>query len=130
MALKLFNNTGSTLYFTEWGASLKRWFILDKNTEQINIVLGYENDDLYKTNPLYLGATAGRYANRIKNGLKRLVVHKWFKIVLKSDLFSNDGIKKFVAENSGNFKEAKEIGYKVGEELLKKAGTDFKVQGN
>ena len=69
MALKLFNNTGSTLYFTEWGASLKRWFILDKNEEQINIVLGYENDDLYKTNPLYLGATAGRYANRIKNGL-------------------------------------------------------------
>ena len=69
MALKLFNNIGSTLYFTEWGASLKRWFILDKNTEQINIVLGYENDDLYKTNPLYLGATAGRYANRIKNGL-------------------------------------------------------------
>ena len=52
------------------------------------------------------------------------------KIVLKSELFSNDGNKKFVAENSGNFKEAKEIGYKVGKELLKKAGSDFKIQGN
>ena len=52
------------------------------------------------------------------------------KIVLKSELFSNDGNKKFVAENSGNFKEAREIGYKVGEELLKKAGSEFKVQGN
>jgi len=52
------------------------------------------------------------------------------KIVLKSELFSNDGNKKFVAENSGSFKEAREIGYKVGEELLKKAGSDFKVQGN
>ena len=52
------------------------------------------------------------------------------KIILKSELFSNDGNKKFVAENSGSFKEAREIGYKVGEELLKKAGSDFKVQGN
>jgi len=52
------------------------------------------------------------------------------KIILKSELFSNDGSKKFVAESSGNFKEAKEIGYKVGKELLKKAGPDFKVQGN
>ena len=51
------------------------------------------------------------------------------KIVLKSELFSNDGNKKFVVENSGSFKEAREIGYKVGEELLKKAGSDFKVQG-
>ena len=52
------------------------------------------------------------------------------KIILKSELFSNDGSKKFVSESSGNFKEAKEIGYKVGKELLKKAGSDFKAQGN
>ena len=52
------------------------------------------------------------------------------KIFLKSELFSDDGNKKFVVENSGNFREAKEIGYKVGEELLKKAGSDFKAQGN
>ena len=52
------------------------------------------------------------------------------KIILKSELFSNDGNKKFVVENSGSLKEAREIGYKVGKELLKKAGQDFKVQGN
>ena len=52
------------------------------------------------------------------------------KIILKSELFSNDGNKKFVVENSGSFKKAREIGYKVGEELLKKAGPDFKLQGN
>ena len=52
------------------------------------------------------------------------------KIILKSELFSSDGNKKFVVENSGNFNEAKDIGYKVGEELLKKAGPNFKVQGN
>ena len=52
------------------------------------------------------------------------------KIFLKSELFSNDGNKKFVAEGFGNPNEAKEIGYKVGKELLKKAGPNFKTQGN
>ncbi len=52
------------------------------------------------------------------------------KISLKSELFSNDGNKKFEFQNSGHFKEAKEIGYKVGKELLKKAGPDFTTQGN
>ena len=52
------------------------------------------------------------------------------KIYLKSELFSNDGKKKFEAQSSGHFEEAKEIGYKVGEELLKIAGSDFKTQGS
>ncbi|SVB88414.1 uncharacterized protein METZ01_LOCUS241268 [marine metagenome] len=52
------------------------------------------------------------------------------KISLKSQLFSNDGKKKFEFQSSGHFKEAKEIGYKVGKELLKKAGSDFTTQGN
>jgi len=52
------------------------------------------------------------------------------KISLKSELFSNDGNKKFEFQSSGHFKEAKEIGYKVGKELLKKSGPDFTTQGN
>jgi hydroxymethylbilane synthase len=52
------------------------------------------------------------------------------KIKLKSELFSNDGKKKFEFQSSGYFKKAKEIGYKVGKELLKKAGSDFTTQGN
>jgi len=51
-------------------------------------------------------------------------------VILKSELFSNDGSKKFSAQSSGNFREAKEIGYKAGEELLKKAGSNFKPKGN
>ena len=38
--------------------------------------------------------------------------------------------KKFEFQSSGHFSEAKEIGYKVGNELLKKAGPDFTTQGN
>ena len=52
------------------------------------------------------------------------------KILLKSELFSDDGNKKFIAEHSGQFKEVKEIGYKVGKELLKKAGSNFTRRGN
>ena len=51
-------------------------------------------------------------------------------ILLKSELFSNDGRKKFQSQSSGHFKEAKEIGYRVGNELLKKAGSNFKPQRN
>tara|TARA_Y100000590_G_scaffold432146_1_gene547840 strand:+ start:477 stop:1412 length:936 start_codon:yes stop_codon:yes gene_type:complete len=52
------------------------------------------------------------------------------KISLKSELFSNDGNKKFEFQSSGHFEEAQEIGYTVGKELLKKAGPDFVTQGN
>ena len=51
------------------------------------------------------------------------------KIYLKSELFSNDGKKKFEFKSSGHFREAKEIGYRVGNELLKKAGPNFTTQG-
>ncbi len=50
------------------------------------------------------------------------------KIFLKSELFSNDGKKKFEFQSSGHFREAKEVGYKVGKELLKKAGSDFTAE--
>tara|TARA_B110000438_G_scaffold50875_1_gene51331 strand:+ start:156 stop:1091 length:936 start_codon:yes stop_codon:yes gene_type:complete len=50
------------------------------------------------------------------------------KIFLKSELFSNDGSKKFEEVGSGHFKEAKEIGYKIGKTLLKKAGSSFTTQ--
>jgi len=51
------------------------------------------------------------------------------KIYLKSQLFSDDGKKKFEFQSSGKIKEAKELGYEVGKELLKKAGSDFTTQG-
>ena len=71
--------------------------------------------------------TIGGDCDTAVGGLAKLLNDK---IILRSELFSNDGSKKFVAESSGSFKEAKQLGYKVGKELLKKAGPDFKVQGN
>ena len=71
--------------------------------------------------------TIGGDCDTAIGGLARLSNHK---ISLKSELFSNDGNKKFIFQSSGHLKEAKEIGYKVGKELLKKAGPDFITQGN
>ena len=50
------------------------------------------------------------------------------KIFLKSELFSNDGKRKYESQNSGHFKEAKNIGYEVGKDLLKKAGNNFSTK--
>ena len=52
------------------------------------------------------------------------------KISLKSELFSNDGKKKFEFQSSDHFGKAQEVGYAVGKELLKKAGLNFKTKGN
>ena len=52
------------------------------------------------------------------------------KIFLASELFSDDGKEKFTSQGSGSFKEANEIGRRVGEELLKKAGSNFTTKGS
>tara|TARA_Y100000287_G_C14191685_1_gene340543 strand:+ start:208 stop:1236 length:1029 start_codon:yes stop_codon:yes gene_type:complete len=67
-SLKIANESGSTLTFTNFGASLKSWVIKLNDKTIVDIVLGYKNEINYKTNPLYLGSIAGRYANRISNG--------------------------------------------------------------
>ena len=70
--LKIFNKKGSVLAFTNYGASLKSWnFELNENNK-VDVVLGYGDEINYKSNPLYLGCIAGRYANRIAKGKFRL----------------------------------------------------------
>ena len=48
-------------------------------------------------------------------------------ISLKSELFSNDGNKKFKFHTSGHFRKARDIGYEVGKQLLKLAGPNFTI---
>ena len=99
----------------------------DKKT--LNIVKMVNDEETYcciQTERALLEAIGGDCDTAV-GGLAKLSNET---IILKSELFSNDGNKKFVVENSGHFKEAREIGYKVGEELLKKAGSDYKTQGN
>ena len=67
-SLKIVNDSGSILTFTNYGASLKSWVIKLSDKTIVDIVLGYKDEINYVTNPLYLGSIAGRYANRISNG--------------------------------------------------------------
>ena len=47
-------------------------------------------------------------------------------ITLKSELFSLDGKQKFIAKTSGELNKAREIGIKIGKELIALAGNTYK----
>ena len=51
-----------------YGGIIKSIETPDKNNDFENVVLGYEDIDLYKSNPNYLGSLIGRTAGRIYNG--------------------------------------------------------------
>ena len=59
-----------------------------------------------------------------------LRVNFWYCFFKDHQIGPIIGGQKFEFESSGHFKNAKAIGYKVGRELLKKAGADFTVEGN
>ena len=47
-------------------------------------------------------------------------------ITLRSELFSLDGKQKFIAKTSGELNKAREIGIKIGKELIAQAGNTYK----
>ena len=47
-------------------------------------------------------------------------------ITLKCELFSLDGKQKFIAKTSGELNKAREIGIKIGKELIALAGNTYK----
>jgi aldose 1-epimerase len=51
-----------------YGASLVQLKIPDRNGKIADVVLGYDDLDGYEQDKAYLGATVGRYANRIAGG--------------------------------------------------------------
>ena len=67
--IKIKNNKGSRLLFTNYGACLKSWIIKLKDNTFLDVVLGYNNNKHYELNPLYLGSIVGRFANRINKGV-------------------------------------------------------------
>lgn len=53
---------------TDFGATLVRLWVPDKNGNIADVVLGYEEAMGYVDNDCYFGSTVGRNANRIKDG--------------------------------------------------------------
>lgn len=54
-----------TAVVTDYGATLVKLMVPDKNGVPADVVLGYDHVDGYRTGSAYLGATVGRNANRI-----------------------------------------------------------------
>lgn len=65
---QLESGDGLTLWLTDYGASLVRLYVPDRNGTSANVLLGYNSVDGYERQKAYLGGTMGRYANRIGVG--------------------------------------------------------------
>ncbi len=66
----LTNASGTTMQVTNFGARVVSLWVADRDGNYEDIVLGYENLDRYinNTGERFLGATIGRYGNRIADG--------------------------------------------------------------
>lgn len=62
------NAAGMEVCVTNTGARIVSVMVPDKSGQMQNVVLGYDNIEPYMQLTDYLGATVGRYANRISNG--------------------------------------------------------------
>lgn len=57
-----------TASITDYGATLVRLWVPDRDGNLADVVLGYDDANGYRTGDACLGGTIGRNANRIKNG--------------------------------------------------------------
>lgn len=68
LLVQLRNSSATTVTITTIGASITSLVVHDKDGKPVDIVLGYDNIEQYKSNTVtYFGATVGRNANRIEN---------------------------------------------------------------
>ena len=62
----LINENGLRAEVLDYGVIIQSLIVPDKNGNQVDVVLGYDTVEEYLSNDGYLGATIGRFANRIK----------------------------------------------------------------
>ncbi len=67
-AVKLTNRHGVAATVIAWGASLQSLILPDAHGRRTDVALGYTDLEDYLYRPQYLGATVGRFANRIAKG--------------------------------------------------------------
>lgn len=67
-AVTLRNKGGLEVVLLTLGASVQSFFVPDRNGERHDIVLGFDGPQEYLNYSGFMGATIGRYANRIANG--------------------------------------------------------------
>lgn len=93
------NSKGMKVGVTDYGATVTSILITDKNGNQRDVVLGYDNVEGYQRGNSYFGATVGRNCNRIANAEVTLdgIVYKLEKNDNENNLHSaSHGIDKKV----------------------------------
>lgn len=69
---KISNNKGLSALVTDYGATVVSLIVKDREGNNRDVVLGYDNIKSYEKEDCYFGATVGRYANRISDA--RIVI--------------------------------------------------------
>ena len=80
----LTGETGLTAEILDYGVTIRSLMVPDKNGNPVDVVLGYDTLEEYLCDNCYLGATIGRFANRIKGASFPLNGKTY-------DLYANDG---------------------------------------
>lgn len=63
----LINDNGMSVRLMNYGGVIREIIVPDKFGKMENVVLGYQRDQDYKTNPNFFGALIGRVAGRVAN---------------------------------------------------------------
>jgi aldose 1-epimerase len=65
----LTNRNGASVRIIDYGAIVTNLFVPDKNGNMGDVVLGFDDVKQYEEIGPFIGCIAGRYANRIANGM-------------------------------------------------------------
>lgn len=66
-AFDLCNGNGMSVTILDFGATVQKMIVPDRNGTPVDVVLGYDDVASYEEGSCYYGAVVGRYANRIGN---------------------------------------------------------------
>lgn len=80
----LINENGLTAEVLDYGVTIRSILVPDQNGNPVDVVLGYDTLEEYVSDDCYLGATVGRFANRIKGARFELNGKTY-------ELFANNG---------------------------------------
>ena len=80
----LINDNGLRADVLDYGVTIQSIIVPDKNGNPVDVVLGFDTIEEYESDAWYLGATIGRFANRIKGSAFELNGETY-------KLYANDG---------------------------------------
>lgn len=92
---KITAENGMEAEVLDYGVTLRTLMVPNKNGELTDVVLGYDTIEEYENNDGYLGATVGRFANRIAKGKFTLNQKEYQLAINNGENHLHGGIKGF-----------------------------------